>query len=182
MAEYLTSYIIPGSHIGESEKVSMRRWVESELLNYAKQIFGLQPAGAVVRSGRPLYDFGLAAEDWVIPALVVNTPLAYVNLALANNRVACFYKCWNRDPNPSIYRLRFMQGAAGAARGDYQLQELYGMLEAEGYFSEPVFFFPQEIVYVEVTGDATRANEDFGFGVLVCEPQGQVNVTPTVGG
>lgn len=133
--------------------------------------------GAVVRDGLANADYGVGnatAHNWITPALVANTVATYVNLALANNKYAGFFGVNSNSAAPVISSLRFaVGGTGGATRGRFQLERLYGELQAAGYFADAIVYHPTEVVFVEVVPHtANAAGERAPLWSLVAEPKG----------
>lgn len=141
-----------------------------------------------VRDAYPHLDFGaagvgwlaenyvtgvIAAAGWGSPfsagALPANAPL------LARTKVATFYKFGVSDAMPMIVGLRFRLGAAGAstlASFFFQLETTL-TLEPEIYFSEPIVYQPEDVVYIEALfAGAVAVGERCPFGCFIVERLG----------
>lgn len=143
----------------------------------------------VVRTALPFTDFGNGAVGWVLEqyagpiiaaagwgsvfsagALPANAP------TLANSKVAVFYKFANWSGAPLMTGIRFRVGGTGATtKASFYFQDIIGAkLEADMYFSEPVVYDPQDVVYIEGYYQAAVAAgaELFGFGTFLIERAG----------
>jgi hypothetical protein len=142
----------------------------------------------VVRAALPATDFG-AATGWaleqyrnpIIAAAGWGSPFDTGALpafapTLANSKVAVFYKFADYSVNPAISGIRFRVGGTGATtRASFQIQlETGAKLEPDVYFTEPVVYDPQDVVYIEAyyTGAVAALAENFAFGVFVIERLG----------
>jgi hypothetical protein len=143
----------------------------------------------IVRHALPFTDFGGAAIGWtieqyrnpVIAAAGWGSPFDAGALpafapTLANSKVAVFFKFADYDPNPVITGVRFRVGGTGAttkATFFFQL-ETGAKLEPDVYFTEPVVYDPQDVVYIESYYDAPvgALGEDFAFGAFIIERAG----------
>ena len=143
----------------------------------------------VVRTGLPLTDFGTAATGWqiesyngpIIAAAGWGSVFQFGALpgsapTLANSKIAVFYKFANWSAAPTITAIRFRIGGTGATtKAMYFLQlETGAKLEPDVYFSEPVVYDPQDVVYIEAYYAAAVAAgaEQFAFGCYVIERLG----------
>ncbi len=143
----------------------------------------------VVRHALPFTDFGNGAVGWTIEeyrnpviaaagwgsafdagALPANAP------TLATGKVAVFYKFADYSANPVITGVRFRIGGTGATtKGTFFLQlETGAKLEPDVYFSEPVVYDPQDVVYIEnyYDGAIGALGEQFAFGAFIIERLG----------
>jgi hypothetical protein len=143
----------------------------------------------VVRTALPFTDFGNGAVGWTLEnysgpiiaaagwgsvfnagALPANAPV------LANSKIAVFYKFANWSAAPTITGIRFRIGGTGATtKAMYYLQlETGAKLEPDVYFSEPVVYDPQDVVYIEAYYNAAVAAgaEQFAFGCYLIERLG----------
>jgi len=143
----------------------------------------------VVRSALPFTDYGngavgwtlefyqgpiIAAAGWGSPfnagALPANAP------TLANTKVAVFYKFADYTAAPVMEGVRFRVGGTGAttkAMFMFQLEQ-GAKLEPDVYFSEPVVYDPQDVIYIEAYYRAAQAaaTEQFAFGSFIVERVG----------
>jgi hypothetical protein len=143
----------------------------------------------VVRTALPFTDFGNGAVGWTLEnysgpiiaaagwgsvfnagALPANAPV------LANSKIAVFYKFANYSAAPTITAVRFRIGGTGATtKAMYYMQlETGAKLEPDVYFSEPVVYDPQDVVYIEAYYNAAVAAgaEQFAFGCYLIERLG----------
>jgi len=142
----------------------------------------------IVREALPATDFG-TATGWALefysnPAIAAagwGSPFSTGALpafapTLANSKVAVFYKFSDWSANPAIAAIRFRIGGTGATtKVVYQTQLITGTkLEPDMYFTEPVVYDPQDVVYIEVyyTGAVAVGAEDFAFGCYITERAG----------
>ena len=143
----------------------------------------------VVRTGLPNTDFGAGAVGWTLenysgPAIVATGWGSVFNAGalpanapvLANSKIAVFYKFANWSAAPTITGIRFRIGGTGATtKAMYYLQlETGAKLEPDVYFSEPVVYDPQDVVYIEAYYNAAVAAgaEQFAFGCYLIERLG----------
>jgi hypothetical protein len=143
----------------------------------------------IIRSALPFTDFGNGAVGWTIEqyrnpaiaaagwgsvfdagALPANAP------QLANTKVAVFYKFANYSAAPTLMGVRFRVGANGATtKATFHNQLITGSkLETDMYFSEPVVYDPQDVVYIEGYYNAIvgALGEDFAFEAYIIERAG----------
>ncbi len=144
----------------------------------------------VVRAALPFTDFGVgvvtgwAIEQYRNPAIAAagwgsvfdNGALPVAAPTLANSKIAVFYKFADYDTNPTITGIRFRVGGTGATtRATFFFQlELGAKLEPDVYFTEPVIYDPQDVVFIEAyyNGPVGALGEDFAFGCFVIERLG----------
>jgi hypothetical protein len=143
----------------------------------------------VVRHALPSTDFGGAAIGWTIeqyrnPAIAAAGwgsafdagALPLFAPTLANSKIAVFYKFADYDANPTVSGLRFRVGGTGATtRASFFLQlETGAKLEPDVYFTEPVIYDPQDVVYIELYYNLPvgALGEDFAFGAFIIERLG----------
>jgi hypothetical protein len=116
----------------------------------------------------------IAAAGWGSPfdtgALPAFAP------TLANSKVAVFFKFADYSANPSVSAIRFRVGGTGATtKGVFQLQlETNAKLEPDVYFTEPVVYDPQDVVYIEFyyTQAVAALAESFAFNAFIVERAG----------
>jgi len=140
----------------------------------------------VVRQALPNVDFGQGAVGWTIEqyrnpaiaaagwgspfdagALPANAP------TLAQSKLAVFYKFADYSANPVMQGVRFRVGGTGAttkATFHFQL-DVNSKLEPDVYFTEPVVYDPQDVVYIEAyyNGIVGLYGEAFAFGCFIVE-------------
>lgn len=103
-----------------------------------------------------------------------NAPAA-VTPAVPNNQVWVFYKV-SILATPGVVvdpvsMLFFRTGAAANMKAQFDLESLYAKLSADGYFTRPVVYDPQEICTCQVEARiATAAACRVKLGALVIEP------------
>lgn len=146
-------------------------------------------AELVVRHALPFTDFGNGATGWALeqyrnPIIaaagwgsVFDTgALPAFAPTLANSKVAVFYKFSDYSAAPTMTGVRFRVGGTGATtKGVFHFQLSTGSkLEPDFYFSEPVVYDPQDVVYIEAYyGAAVGAlAENFAFEAFVVERAG----------
>jgi hypothetical protein len=145
----------------------------------------------VVRNALPNTDFPLgwwqeeyrnpviAAAGWGCPfdlnavgggVLPGNAP------ALANTKVAVFYKFADYTAIPVVTGVRFRVGGTGATtRGTFHIQiDTNSKIEPDVYFTEPIVYEPTDIVYIELyyTAALGVGAETFAFGCFIIERLG----------
>ncbi len=143
----------------------------------------------VVRNALPSTDFGGAAIGWtieqyrnpIIAAAGWGSPFDAGALpafapTLANSKVAVFFKFADYSVNPVINGVRFRVGGTGATtKASFFTQlETGAKLEPDVYFTEPVVYDPQDVVYIEAYygGAVAALAEAFAFGCFVIERLG----------
>lgn len=96
--------------------------------------------------------------------------------ALANSKVAVFFKFADYSVAPVISGIRFRVGGTGATTKAFFFQQLEtgAKLEPDVYFTEPVVYDPQDTVYLEAYYDAPVAalGEAFAYGCFIVERAG----------
>jgi hypothetical protein len=143
----------------------------------------------VVRTALPFTDFGNGALGWLLESYA-NPVIAAAGWGsvfsagavpafapvLANSKIAVFYKFANWSAAPTVTAVRFRIGGTGATtKAMYFMQlETSAKLEPDVYFSEPVVYDPQDVVYIEAYYNAAVAvgAEGFAFGCYVIERLG----------
>jgi len=129
-------------------------------------------AGAVALAGWGT--LALAAVGTPYSVFADSTPVA-VTPTVPNNTVVVFYKVSVlvtagviADP---VSMLWFRTGAAANLKAQFDLEVLYSKLSADGYFTSPVVYDPQEIITATVEARvATAAICRVHLGSLVIEP------------
>ncbi len=135
----------------------------------------------IVRHAENIADFGTALDQWNTAALaVVGTAYSVFQAiaapALANNKVAVFYGVGiEAAPNP-VSLLNFRQGAAGGTTyAVYDTEQLVNGLRPEGYFSEPIWYDPSDVMNITVTARiATAAAARIQLFCYIIEPKGPI--------
>lgn len=140
--------------------------------------------GLIARQAENIADFGSAADQWLTGALnVLGTAYTVFNNiaapALANNKVAVFFKVGVETAPMPVSLLSFRQGAAGGTTfAIFDLEQLINALSPDGYFSEPIVYEPAEVLNVTVTCRiATLLQARVQLGCYIIEPIG-----PTISG
>lgn len=143
----------------------------------------------VARAAMPFTDFFAAAVGWSVqewyrgPAIaavgwgsVFNTGAVPANVPmLARTKIAIFYGFTDYSANPVINGVRFRLGAQGASTlATFFFQDVRGKLEPDVYFSEPVVYGPEDMVYIEAHYNAIvgAAVEQFAFMAYILERTG----------
>lgn len=123
------------------------------------------PVVAAAGWGCP-FDLNLAGAG-VLPG---NAPV------LANSKVAVFYKFADYTAAPVVTGVRFRVGGTGATtKGIFQIQlDTNSKLEPDIYFTEPVVYDPQDVVFIELyyTAAVGVGAEQFAFGCFITERAG----------
>lgn len=94
----------------------------------------------------------LAAVAGVYSVFADNVPAAQTPV-VPNNQCWIFYGVTvllNDAALETLTQIRFSVGAAANRRAQFDLEIIYGGLTASGYFSQPVFYDPQETATVQV--------------------------------
>jgi len=96
---------------------------------------------------------------------------------LAVNKVAVFFKFANYSAAPVMSGIRFRVGGTGATtKAVFMFQlELGAKLEPDVYFTEPVVYDPQDVVFLEAYYTAATAalvGQNFAYGAFVIERAG----------
>jgi hypothetical protein len=146
-------------------------------------------AEVVVRHALPFTDFGNGAlgwltENYVTGALAANawgSAFSFVGVlpaaapTLAQTKVAVFYKYADVETTPVVTGVRFRVGGNGATTKATFFNQIdaQGNLEPDVYFTTPVVYSPNDVVYIEVypTG-AIAVAEHIPFGAYLCERRG----------
>lgn len=142
--------------------------------------------GLVVREGFPRTDYGTAATGWVnenyITAAIAainawasafsNGVLPASAVTLARTKVAVFYKFADTMAQPVVTATRFRLGANGSSTMATFFTQLptQAKLEPDIYFSEPVVYQPEDVIYVEIYNTAVIAvGETIPYGSFIVE-------------
>lgn len=144
----------------------------------------------VAREAMPFVDFGQPAgvgwtTDWYRgPAIAAAAWGSVFNSGvvpafaptLLRTKVAVFYKFQDSSAAPVITALRFRVGATGASTKATFFTQMptQGNLEPDVYFSEPVVYEPDDVLFIEAYYNAAvlLAVEQFSFGAFVIERVG----------
>jgi hypothetical protein len=96
--------------------------------------------------------------------------------ALANTKVAVFYKFADYDNAPVVNGVRFRVGGTGATTKAMFFTQLETgcKIEPDVYFTEPVVYDPTDVVFIELYYSAAIGlfGEDFAFGCFIVERLG----------
>jgi hypothetical protein len=184
------SYIIPTNELSLTDMRAFRAAAIEAGINRALALgVARTREELIVRAALPSTDFGGAAIGWTLevyqgPAIAAAGWGSVFNAGavplfaptLANSKVAVFYKFADYDAAPAITGLRFRVGGTGATtRASFFLQlEVNSKLEPDVYFTEPVVYDPQDVVYIEAYYNAVLAagDEQFAFGAFIVERAG----------
>lgn len=130
---------------------------------------GVLAAGGGAAGNRWLVDVALAAAD---PAARV----AWINIALAQNRMLVIYGGAALSAIPAVAALFFQSGPGGATvRAIAQLEDCYAMLETAYYLTKAALWDPQETVFISIVPRIVAA-ADTDFHLLkgyIAEPVGE---------
>lgn len=184
------SYVVPTNELTLTDIKAFRaNAIEAGIQRALALGIGRTREEMVVRHALPATDFG-AATGWALewyrgPAIaaagwgsVFDTgALPAFAPTLANSKVAVFYKFADYDAAPSITGIRFRVGGTGATtRASFFLQlESNAKLEPDVYFTEPVIYDPQDVVYIEAyysVAPLAIGDEQFAFGCYIIERLG----------
>jgi hypothetical protein len=183
------SYVLP---VNELTLASMSQFrmaaIEAGIFQALAHGLAAKREELIVRALMPATDLGAATgwaqEQYRNPAIAAagwgsifdTGALPAFAPTLANSKVAVFYKFANYSAAPSITALRFRVGGNGAStRGMFNLQlDTGAKLEPDVYFSEPVVYEPQDVVYIEAYYGVPVAalGENFAFGAYIIERAG----------
>ena len=174
--DYQASYVLPARLVPTFKEEALRRELEEALTRLSINA-GIVTSreSLVVRDVLPNADLGLATNSWLSPALVANTEVTFVTVALGNRRHLAFYGVSTESAAPSISMIYFRIGATGSSTFLLaNLEGLYAEQETVGYFSEPVIYVPNETVFVRVLPRVTNAaGERIRLHALIAEPKGE---------
>ena len=156
------SYIVPVNELTLTDIKAFRSAaIESGIVRALALGLARSRDELIVRAALPLTDFpnGWVIEQYRNPAIAAlgwgsvfdagAVPLFAP--VLANSKVAVFYKFADYSVAPTIQALRFRIGGGGATtKGLFYLQlETGAKLEPDVYFTEPVVYDPQDVVFIE---------------------------------
>jgi hypothetical protein len=181
------SYIVPTNELTLSDIKAFRSAaVEAGIARALSLGLARSRDELVVRHALPFTDFpnGWTIEQYRNPAIAAAGwgsvfdagALPLFAPTLANSKVAVFYKFADYDANPTITGLRFRVGGTGATtKASFHLQLVTGAkLEPDVYFTEPVIYDPQDVVYIEAyyNGAIGALGENFAFECFITERAG----------
>jgi len=183
------SYIVPTNELTLSDIKTFRAAaVESGIIRALALGLARSREELVVRHALPGTDFGVATgwtieqyRNPVIAAAGWGSPFDTGALpafapTLANSKVAVFYKFADYTAAPVISGVRFRVGGTGATtKATFFMQlETGAKLEPDVYFTEPVTYDPQDVVYIEAyyTAGVAALGETFAFGCFIVERLG----------
>lgn len=144
----------------------------------------------VVREGFPRTDYGAAVTFGWLNENYITAAIAAVNawasafsngvlpgsaVTLARTKVAVFYKFADTMAQPVITATRFRLGANGSSTLATFFTQLptQAKLEPDIYFSEPVVYQPEDVIFIEIYNTAVIAvGETIPYGSFVVERLG----------
>lgn len=144
----------------------------------------------VAREAMPFVDFGGGGIGWTLqdwyrgPAIAAAGWGSVFNFGaigvaaptLLRTKVAVFYKFQDSSVAPLITAVRFRVGTTGAStKATFFIQmPTQGNLEPDVYFSEPVVYEPEDVLFIEANYSAPvlAGVEQFSFGAFVIERVG----------
>lgn len=144
---------------------------------------GFGPGTIAVRSTLPFNDLSLdgrtlgaggadSRDQWVVPALTQGTNLAWINVAIPNNRVVVVYGCWYDTGLGEIVVAR-LEGGAGV-KYEHQIEKTMVDQESVLIFPELSTWRPQETMIVRlVPRNTVAAGQRFGLLAVTAEGKGQ---------
>ena len=129
----------------------------------------------IVREILPKTDMGLTNEYWVTPSLTANAWTAYFPAKqVADKTLVGFYGVKNLSADPKITGIRFFSGKEKTKTLDVtQLEEIYKVGAAEGFFDEPLVYIAKQYITTELYSKAA-VTELFMLRGYVVEPAGEV--------
>jgi len=183
------SYIVPTNELTLTDIKQFRSAaIESGIIRALALGLARTRDELIVRYALPGTDFGIATgwaiEQYRNPVIaaagwgsVFDTgAVPAFAPTLANSKVAVFWKFADYSINPAITAVRFRVGGTGATtKAVFFLQlETGAKLEPDVYFTEPVVYDPQDVVYIEAYYGLPVAalGESFAFGAFVVERAG----------
>jgi hypothetical protein len=105
------------------------------------------------------FSMPMVAVAGVYSLIADNVPAAQTP-TVPNNQAWVFYGATILPPDAgvqSVQQLRFGVGAAANRRAQFDLEVLYGGWTFSGYFSQPVWYDPQEIATIQVVARVPTA-------------------------
>ena len=186
------SFIVPTNECTLSDLKAFRgAAVEAGISQALAHGIARERSGLVVRHALPFTDFGtLAVNGWQIEAYR-NPVIAAAGWGsifdgsasplvaaptLAPTKVAVFFKFADYTAAPVINGVRFRIGGTGASTlGTFFMQlETGAKLEPDVYFSEPIVYAPQDVVFIEAyyAAGVAALGETFAFGCYIVERLG----------
>lgn len=190
------SYIVPAEKLslaqqeryrGAAELMAKKRLARKLAVPESQALDPMNPA-IIVRDADYVTDFVPAATSaglagWLsMPLLAVagmyslfanNVPAA-LTPQVPNNQAWVFYGVdilGDDAADQTVTFIIFGVGMANNRRAQFDLEALYGGESATGYFSQPVFYDPQEICQVAIRArDATAAGARVRLFTFIAEP------------
>jgi len=171
-------HIVPRALLTQTQVTTKLKSLEEEVIALAARETNTKAEEWVVRDALPLTDFGFADERWVNQTLfaAVNTFQRDWFAALPVNKYAVFYGINQNPVNPSIYGMRFRQGATGATTLDtIHFRKILEEDNVIGFFDR-IIFRPQSTIWIDLIANALTAAlaEEFEILALICEKYGDV--------
>jgi len=174
--DYQVSYVLPARLVPAYEEKKLRIELEDILAKLSINA-GIVTSreSLVIRDVLPAGDLGLGNNWWLSAALVANTEMTFINVALGNRRHLAFYGVSTEAAAPAISMAYFRIGATGSSTFLLaNLEGLYAEQEPVGYFSEPVIYVPNETVFIRLLPRVTNAaGERIKLHALLAEPKGE---------
>jgi len=184
----MDTYIIQTDELALAEQVRLRAGAEQrgkQLLLDKKLINSL--GDAICRDADYVNDFVPAATrvglaGWLtVPLAAVGTAYSVfannVGVALVpivpNRQVWVFYKASVLTAGDPVTMLAFFMGVAAIPIALFDLENTQAKLSADGYFSTPIVYEPQDSVAITVRARlAPGVGVRVKLGALICEPSG----------
>jgi len=157
------SYLIPKDEMTLTEMRTYRENALKKGIARAKVKLNLTEAELCVRPFENGQDVpAIVLDQWRTAALAaISTPAVPAAVSifqavgaflLATNKVAVFYKVACEEAPLPVALLTFRKGgAAGVTIAEFDLEQLANATSAEGYFTDPVVYDPQDNIAVQVT-------------------------------
>jgi len=169
--------IIPRSMLLPQAVTTKLTSLKNELITLAAKETSTSPSEWVVRDTLPETDLGFDSEQWLNQTLMV--PDAWTmdwNHQLPVNKFWMAYGIINHAMAPTIYGMKFKQGALGATTIDtIQFRKILEEDNVIGFFDR-IIYRPQSTPYIELIANAATAalGEEFEILSMVCEKYGDI--------
>ena len=170
--------IIPRSMLLPQAVTAKLSSLKAELIALAAKETNTSPASWVVRDTLPATDLQYNSERWVNQHLFTATDTFELDKAslIPVDKYWMAYGVINHTLNPTIYGIKFKQGALGATTIDtIHFRKLVEEDNVIGFFDR-IIFRPQKRPYIELIADALTAQyaEEFEILSMTCEQYGDV--------
>ncbi len=170
--------IVPRSLLTQVQITTKLKSLEEEIIAMAARETNTRQDEWVVRDALPQTDFGFTDERWVNQTLFAaqNTFQRDWFAALPVNKYAVFYGINQNPLNPTIYGMRFRQGATGATTLDtIHFRKVLEEDNVIGFFDR-IIYRPQSVIWIDLIANALTAAraEEFEILTLICEKYGDV--------